>query len=550
MSTQPFALPFPIQGINKRHAYASQAPLTTPSALNIWPTDWTSGRESGGTRPGKKSVDSSLGAPHSWAECNFVATQGGTTKTFRGVSVTTANGTYTSTFPNNAGGTTISFVEKVTANPASSFSSAATYRHRLFQASTGGEHINTVYLGDTDLPFTNDITGLSDPVANGTLKSLVEAALTADGTLPYVVESVPEFCGLIAVHGDRLVVAGDKNRANIVYFSRVGNYLDWNYASIDSGAAFASSGGTSGQVSEPVTSLISHNRDCLLIGCTDSLYVLRGNPKLGGQIYVLAHTIGPLNQKCWCKSGNDYTFFLTKEGLWSMPPGCGTPPTSVSREVLPDELIGLNPGAGDDACIGYDARFRGIHIYAKRGSTRIQYFYDLQSGGFWQMDLGVDIGLAVNHKTFISNNESSLLPISSTGSDVWQFDRTNTAESYAAHLYYGPIPIGGSPHTEGVLTAINAVTAYGSDEVKFTLYGGDSAQEAFNNPRYTIEGNDWDRLTTSAPKGAMNYQQHPRLRAATAYLKAYQDSSSNRWSIEEVYGEAAPSAMRRADGGA
>ena len=343
-------------------------------------------------------------------------------------------------------------------------------------------------------------------------------------------------------------MAGDRERATIVYFCRVSNYLDWNYASIDSGAAFATSGGTSGQISEPVTSLISHNRDCLLIGCTDSIYVLRGNPRAGGQVYVLSHTMGPLNQKAWCKTGNDYTFFISKEGLWSIPPGCGAPPSSVSREVLPDELIGLNPGDGDDVCMAYDARYRGIHIYAKRGVDRYQYFYDLQAGGFWPMDVGWHPDLAFNHKTFMSRDKSSLMICN--GATVYQFDRSSKIESYDAHVYYGPIDIGGSPHTEGVLTMINAVLAHGSDEVSFTLYGGDSPQEAFNNPRYVLTGNDWDRLTSTNPKGALNFLQHPRVRATSAYLKVHHTNSTKRWSLEEVYGEAAPSAMRRTDGGA
>lgn len=538
MPTQPFVVPFPIGGVVRRHAYAAQGPSTTPDALNIFPTDWTTGRERGGSRPGLISFGASpSGTPYAWCPVTYQASAGtGVVKGVkRGVAVCTSSGTYVHTRFDD---TSQAWTQEIATAPGDDFSTCAMFLQTLVQTSQGMNYPTIKWMAGGDSPWKS----VTVPTGNGSLQTVIAGYNSEQGTtypLP------PEYCGIAVIHGDRLVLGGGKNDPHVVYFSAVGNILDWDVASDFTDGAFATSGAGGGTISEPVTALIPHNNDCLLIGGPDSLYVLRGNPRIGGYLFTLSHTTGPLMQSAWCKAGNDYTYMLTREGLWSMRPGCGEPMESVSRESLPDELIGINPGLGHRVCMGYDARFRGIHIYVDKTSSKSGWFYDLQTGGFWPIIYGTGetwsgeaIHLCVEYKATMTSDRTGLTLIKSGGT-AHTLDRTDTSESFTSKLWVGPINIGGSPHSEGVLSDIGAVLGEGSDPVSWTAYSGDSPQEAYNSPSYTYTGVDWDRQ-------GLNYKQHPRIRGTSAYVKMTA-SGTERIQFEELYGDAAPSAARRVD---
>ena len=489
--SRPLTVTFPSGGVSKRYGYHKQAPFTTPSANNVWPTDWDTGRERGGVRPGLTTFGSGFsGTPYNWCEANWV----GNTS----VAVTTSDGTRV--YSNSTGNWNL----LLTTAPGTDFSSCTVYLQKLYQARASG---TCLYIALTASP------------GSGTVLS------NAGGG------TAPTNCGLVVAWGDRLCLAGDTTDPQIIYMSAVGDPTDWDYSSTDDSGAWANSGSTAGKIGENITSLIPHNQDCLLVGGTDSIYAIRGNPRLSSvPVYSLSATVGPLMQSAWCKTGNDYTMMMTRDGLYSMRPGCGEPPTSVSRENLPDDLTAIDPGSGDRCAIGYDARWRGVHIYVNRNSgTDTHWFYDLQSKGFWPMsfDTAGTMNLAVNFKKKSTATKSALIALSAAGS-AYQFD-TGSTEEVDSHLYYGPIAIG-SPHTEGIVSEITAVLSEDSEPVAWELYAGDSPQQAFNLADPTFVGNNWTVQ-------GLNYIQNPLVRGSALYIKAIgvEDGAGNGcWSIEEI----------------
>lgn len=487
--TRSLSLKFPIGGVVKRGGYTDQAPYTTPEALNMWPTDWETGRERGGSRPGLTAGGSVGGAPYNWCTATWSPASGGVR---REVAVTASGGTYVS---NGAG----SFTAYITSDPGSDFSSCAVYLGKLFQAASGGLGV---------IRYTDINSGPS----GGTV--LTATAGTA-----------PTNCGLIVAWGDRLVAAGDYFNPSNVYACAIGAITDWDYSPDppNQSMAWSLNSAAGGLISDPITSLIPHNRDCLLIGCTDSLWVLRGNPAAGGQAYTLSHEVGPLEQSAWCKTGNDYTLMLTRDGLYSMRPGCGEPPVSVSREKIPEALMSISPESGDKVALGYDHRWRGVHIYVSyQSGSNVAYFYDLQSGGFWPMSFGETIQLCPSLRRAATADRSGILPISSSGR-VYQFDR-NSGESFVSRCVYGPIKLGGADRKGHILEATAALPEE-SDQVSWSITTGASAEESYNNPESFV-GSDWDRP-------GLNYAQHPRVGGAFATLKI-EASGSDRISPEEI----------------
>lgn len=486
--TRPLTLEFPSGGVSKRFGYHKQAPFTTPSALNVWPSQWETGRQRGGVRPGLTSYGTSLAnAPYNWCEATYV--NGGTQ---RGVAVVHAGGVSVRT-------ASADWTSWITTAPGTNFSSCAVYLQKLYMA-RGGSSVLFVDLTTT-------------PGAGATITP-------SGGT------TVPVNCGLVVAWGDRLVLAGDTVDPHIIYMSRVGDATDWGYSDTDEGAAWANTGSAGGRVGEPITALIPHNDDCLLVGGTDSIYAISGNPRLSSRpVYSLSQQVGPLMQTAWCKTGNDYTIFMTRDGLYSMRPGCGEPPVSISREVLPEELTAIDPGAGDKVTLGYDARWRGIHIYVDRNSgTDAHYFYDLQSKGFWPMSFSAGtMALAVNLKSASSSTKSGLLALTSAG-QAYQFD-VESVESIDSHVYYGPVAIG-SPHSEGIISEAQAVLSEDSGAAAWSVYAADSPQQAFNLGAPSFTGANWDIQ-------GLNYVQNPLVRGSAAYVKV-EDVSNSRWCVEEI----------------
>lgn len=486
--TRPLTIQFPSGGVSKRFGYHKQAPYTTPSALNVWPTQWDTGRERGGVRPGLTSYGGQIGGvPYNWCGATWV--NGGTTYT--GVAVVHSGGVSVKT-----AGT--SWSSRISTNPSTDFASCAVYLQKLFMARGGG---TVLY---------NDLT----------------SGASSGSVITPSAGTVPTNCGLVAAWGDRLVLAGDTATPHILYMSAIGDETDWDYSATDSSSAWANTGSSGGVVGEPITSLIAHNEDCLLVGCTDSIYAVRGNPRLSSRpVYSLSQQIGPLMQSAWCKTGNDFTFFMSRDGLYSMRPGCGEPPVSVSREVLPEDLTAIDPGSGDSVALAYDSRWRGIHIYVNKNSgTDVHYFYDMQSQGFWPMSFGVGtLVLGVNLKSAATETKSALVAFTSNGQG-YQFD-SNSTESIDSYLYYGPIAIG-TPHSEGILSEISAVLSEDSSDVAWSVYAADSPQQAFALSSPSFEGQNWDVR-------GYNYTQNPLVRGSAMYLKL-EDVNYSRWSVEEI----------------
>ena len=500
------AVRFPIKGIEKRWGYQGQGPFTTVDCNNIWPTQWSTGRERGGTRPGLSPITVSVADrnPLNWCDATWENNE----TAFRGVATVSRIG-YRVSF--SSGGNTYNKAEgRLGTND---FRSCSVYLQHLFIASGGRKGITVVKLSES----------ASDLDIQNPLKSA--EIFDDDGesfTTKIYKGTPPEKCGLVQTWGDRLVFAGDTAHPHIVYMCRIGAPDDWDYSKNDASAAWANSGGEDGKIGEPITALIPHNRDCLIIGCTDSMYIFRGNPRLNGQKYQLTSVIGPVMQSAWCKAGDDSTFFMSRDGLYMIRPGCGEPPVQVSGEIIPKDLKSIDPGSGDWVSIAYDTQWRGVHIYARRGSQDIAYFFDIQSGGFWPMTFSSHPRLAINYKSLTSEDKSGLVIVSSGGTSK-QFSSAVPCEK-DAYLYYGPFALG-DPFTEGLVTEIASVLAGNSGNVKWSLHAGDSPELALADPT-PFEGMTWKEQ-------GLNYNQNPMRRGTTCYIKVYGDAGV-QWAIEEI----------------
>jgi hypothetical protein len=113
---------------------------------------------------------------------------------------------------------------------------------------------------------------------------------------------VPTGCPLICTYRSRLVLAGHPAAPHAWYMSRTADALDFDYSAddTDGGRAVAGTQIDGGQIGQPITALIPHSDDYLLIGCLSSLWIVRGDPAMGGSIDNLSHSIGVVSAAAWC----------------------------------------------------------------------------------------------------------------------------------------------------------------------------------------------------------------------------------------------------------
>lgn len=505
MGPQPVVFEFPLGGVSKRFGFENQTPQTTPSALNVWPIEWSTGRARGGVRPGITSTGGAYsGTPLNWSDASW---NGG-----YGVCLTTSAGTYTTT-----NGST--WTSRISAPSSSTFASSIVYNNILYQADASGA-VKAYNFG------TSGATTLSALVANDVANS--------GGNNVTPPEAVPANCGIIYRHAGRLLFAGFPADPHLLVTSRTGNPFDYDFSlgANDPGAAWQSSG-IAGIIRNPITSLFSHGNGCLLINSPDSIDVIRGDLLVGStSIEPLAHEVGPLMQSAICKTDDEWTVFLARLGLYGIQPGCGAAPQQLTTEI-PNELVAVNPGAGDTASVCFDNRYGGVHVYVdKNGGTDSHWFYHLKSKAWWPMSFSVGtMKLACNLKRVASLTKSGLLALRS--GSTYQFD-TASNESIASEVWYGPFLSPEGVH--GKLQYVDVTLSEGSTVGTFGVYGAKSAQEAFAratpNYSWTDEGQQ------------LNYRKWCMVSGSAFYVKV-SGTGSNRPCVERIRGSFAVQAQAR-----
>jgi hypothetical protein len=516
-----FVVELPVGGINRHGPFNEQNKYrssdgqhhyaTTPAAKNVFCLDVTTGRLRLGPRPVLLSLTTltSSAAPYHWCPVSYLDSG-----TQEGVLVCTAQGTYSTL-------DFVTFTERIDTNPGSNFSTCAYFNGLVYQATSGANCRQAVIPAGASADLSN---------AGG-------------GT-------APTNCGLVWVHQGRLALSGKSDGAHQVFMSATGDATNWDYAQTTQGGAWANTGSEAGKIGQMVTAAINHNRDTSIVGSLRSMYGIVGNPRGGGYTTQISQSIGPLGNNAWCKgidaSGANSTFIMSYDGLYILPSGSLGEPRQVSRKKIPNDLIGVDPVAGDRCCIGYDSRWPAIHISVDYASgSDVNYVYHIPTDSWWEWTLPITPHLYPTFPKAQTTDTSAILPIGSAGS-VRQYDYSAAQgggnESFDSYIFI-VVPLA-DPGSVAVLHSITAALAKDSEDCTCEIYVGDSYEQAYtaalagSSPDFTLD--DWQYTSTQY----LNPWQHPRVRGHTAILRI-EDSTDRRWIIEQIVARSLALAGRR-----
>lgn len=489
MERKPIDLRWPSGGVFKRARYADKPPVYCEDALNVRPDDTILGRERGGKRPGLvKAFAQQLGSGNPIKLLTEVTydSSGITTQL-----IASSNG---SLYRNIAGTLTV-ISSAVTL--ASDTLSAVDIQGKLYLT------------GDNT---SSRVLSVFDPVAG----TLANATATA-GTLPTK-------CRLCALHADRLWLAGDEN-PGVWYASRAGDPLDFDYTEEDIQRAVSATNSRAGHLAnEKVQALMTYHDDCLVIGMSKSIWVMRGNPAgTGGNLVRVSNQVGVHGAKSWAFDAEGWLWMWTPDGLYVMPPGCGSAPMSVSRELLPESLVNVDRSAYT-VTMAYDFRDRGLHLFVSKNSAgaTTHYWVDTKawqtgdgksgaSASFWPMSYQSDHEpFALHERREVSDAYSQVMIGCRDGyvrrfqSNTYQDDSSNIT----SYVFLGPFP-GDDGYYQSVLNELTGEIALNSADVTWTVHTGNNPEAAF--AAAARETGTWT--------AGVNYAAHPRVRGSVFYVK-------------------------------
>lgn len=316
---------FPVGGVLKRFGFHDprSAFYFTPDAQNVWPD--------------------SAGVPTAATQANYIRERGGSRPGLGKAMAAQLGGGA----PVRALGT----IQFVTADQLQrrlvAISNGALWMENASQAmvSIGGtfnsqkqiqmaERNQILYIADhSDVAATSSTT--NQPKKLNPTGPTISNWTAADGTIPY--GSIP-----LVNWRDRAVFAGGTTSPFGVFASRQGDFEDWDYSETDVGAAWALNLADAGQMGDSVMALVPHSDDCLVIFCSTSTWVMRGDPGFGGTVDNVSRHVGSLGPTAWCITPEGMIVWMSADGLYQMPGGCAATTDgikSLSREKMPEELV-------------------------------------------------------------------------------------------------------------------------------------------------------------------------------------------------------------------
>jgi len=177
---------------------------------------------------------------------------------------------------------------------------------------------------------------------------------------------------------DRLVLAAPANAPQNFFFSRMGDYTDWDYAATDPGRAFNGNASVAGRIGDPIRALIPFGDDTMLIACDRTIWRMTGDPADGGTLDRIADGIGCYGPDAWCTDTSGIAYMLGTGGFYRVTASGAS--SNLSSIRVP-ELASIVEGSVN-VSLCWDVERMGVWMFCGTKS----YFYDVRVDGFFPME--------------------------------------------------------------------------------------------------------------------------------------------------------------------
>ncbi len=357
--------------------------------------------------------------------------------------------------------------------------------------------------------------------------------------------TMPNYCAIGCLYRGRAVLAGDKQYPWTWYMSRQGNVFDWAYTANDAQSPVAAANADAGKIGDNITCIASYKDDYLILGCVNSVWVLRGDPAAGGSLDEVTLTTGVYGPYSYCWDGKDNFYFLGTNGIWRIGPNFG-PPELLTKDRIPNFVENLLDGLNPDehrVILHYDRQREGILVLCTKLSTgeNDNYWFDLRTFG-WFPEGYEDNGGAYSTLHYEADNPTHRgTYLGCTDGYIREFSDTTKSDDLGAidsYVTIGPVQLAAQRDLRGRLTELSITTAVDTDAMNYSLYVGDTPESVI------------DDMTSSPPStplysGSLSTDGRPqtlrpRTRGAYFGIRCYNSVADQTFVLENIIGHVKP----------
>lgn len=355
----------------------------------------------------------------------------------------------------------------------------------------------------------------------------------------------------------RLLLSGIESDPQNIHASKLGDPLTWNTTTAPSVETDPWSLNFSllGLVGQPIHAIMPISDDVCLVGCEQSLWIIRGDIASNGSVDNISETVGVLGQNAWCRGPDGSVFFVGPNGFYKCSPD-GSSLQEVSRDTYPQFFTGYDRSHTYVSLV-YDPGRYGIWIFMAATDSADQpiefMFYDLVATGFWPQKFdnygGAGPISAVMWDAFDSTERypviggyvGQLSAISYT--NRYDFDGS-VNQAIRSELWFGPFTISSvddSIFTRLDITGGEVRTGDNSDvwNVNWNVRGGITAYDV-------MEGTSVVSSAGNISTAGRFHTEYPRVRGGFFTLELSNTNDGDYFSVEDIIGHFVPAGRQRA----
>lgn len=400
--------------------------------------------------------------------------------------------------------------------------------------------ISAVSSGDVTLGANPLITGSTPTACTYKIRVGVRLLDTETPNITLLTPTggfIPVGTDAVAVYRDRLVWADGRTW----YMSRQGDPGDYDYGADpeDPARAIAGNASDAGQPADPIIAMASVGFDYLAIFAENSIWIMRGDPGYGGQLYNLSRTAGCIGNRAWCYGESTDIFFLAKDGLYYMPEGGGAP-EPLSSLKMPRELRGIDRD-NFYVTLAYDPNDDGVLIFVtpRTGEKGSHWWFDVDTKSFWPIEFANNSHQPIDALTFGgAPTRIRRAVVASFDGFIREWNGTDDdGTAIVSCLVMGPYGIASQNDFDAILSELIGVLNVTSGSVTLKVYAGNDAESVSDA---AVDGGTPSFSTTISAKRSFTIR--PRVRGMYVCLRL---ESSSAWSFEGMFAKVADGGKRR-----
>lgn len=342
---------------------------------------------------------------------------------------------------------------------------------------------------------------------------------------------VPTGCPLIWCFADRIFLAGAAHEPQVWYAARKGSAgLDWDLTQTDVGRAISSTDDTgAGSIGLPITAAWTASDDNCVMCSKTSIHVMRGDP-VTGQFDTVDNRVGVVGPGAFTQGPGGETYFLSRDGMYMLPPGESGKPTPISRNRLPLELIDVDTNLYD-ILLMYNQRQQGVHIWMsyKTGVPVSQWFLDIARGAYWPESY------STSHEVFsamalqVNTISQSELLLGCRDGYIRRFNQssqTDDGTAITSYCYIGPAMLSGNDYQNGICLELEMICDRDSGPIDYTIYTGETNEDAISSSAHS-----YGRVQSPG----LSYRIRPMAGGGSMVVKLA-NGGTRPWVLERMFG--------------